>query len=175
MWTSGSASPPPSCRHSSTPGTRECVQDTQLLVETKKNFKRRCLCVQVPPKAATRCFFRLCLLWMYFLPTSYTAYCRLHVCTCVPVLDVLHDNRAEWPCFLALNVIMYWPPRDDAGHCSTHVWVLISSLPSPPSSVFLVCPMKNIPLVVSRQGDQYKHTPLQTDGEVHVTMCIHYM
>ena len=28
--------------------------------------------------------------------------------------------------------------------------------------------MKNVPLVVRRQDDQYTHTPLPTDGEVHI-------
>ena len=35
-------------------------------------------------------------------------------------------------------------------------------------SVFLVCPMKNVPLVVRRKGDDYTHTPLPTDGEVYL-------
>ena len=33
--------------------------------------------------------------------------------------------------------------------------------------VFLVCPMKNVPVLVSREeSGEYKHTPLPTDGEV---------
>ena len=53
------------------------------------------------------------------------------------------------------------------------MYIYTSLLSLPPSSllcvcssVFLVCPMKNVPLVVKRRHDQYRHTPLPTDGEV---------
>ena len=29
-----------------------------------------------------------------------------------------------------------------------------------------LCPMKNVPLVLRREGEEYKHTSLPTDGEV---------
>ncbi|CAI8043118.1 Retinoblastoma-binding protein 5 [Geodia barretti] len=37
-------------------------------------------------------------------------------------------------------------------------------------SVFLVCPMKNVPLVVRRTGEEYTHTPLPTDGESEINI-----
>lgn len=37
--------------------------------------------------------------------------------------------------------------------------------------VFLVCPMKNVPVLVQKEfNDEYKHKPLPTDGEVSVCM-----
>ena len=39
------------------------------------------------------------------------------------------------------------------------------------SNIFLVCPMKNVPVLVKREGDEYKHFPLPTDGEVCVCVA----
>ena len=64
------------------------------------------------------------------------------------------------PCSVVLYV------RDFSYICTSLLSFSPSSLLCVCSSVFLVCPMKNVPLVVKRRDDQYRHTPLPTDGEV---------